>query len=281
MPKNQVLSFNNTSIRVVVDSDNEPLFCLVDICKALKLTANNAPHIANKIKLKFELNKLNSYSFNTDHGIKNCTIITKSQLYFVLMRSRKAEAKELRAWVDSEVLPSIKKNENHSLEQDTPVPKSYGELLLEAGRLALENEKLLAQIKEKENQPKIEAKAETKTILKREFLGSEISQKSENGYFSATDLFKVANQLRVKKGLNFKDLHYYNSLKSTKEFEEQLSKKYMAREYKYGRGEHLWVHPFLFADMALWLFNPDFKLEVYEWIFNDLPKYIDDSCKGE
>lgn len=275
--------YNDCSIRAVVDSDDEPLFCLVDICRALKLNVSNAPHIANKIKLEFMLNKLNSYSFNTDHGIKDCMMLTKSQLYFMLMRSiKRTEAKEFRAWFDSEVLPNIKKIENHSLEQDSQIPKSYGELLLEAGRLALENEKLLAQIKEKENQPKIEAEAETKTIIKREFLGSEISQKSENGFFSATDLFKVANQLRAKKGLNPRVLDTYNRLSSTIEFEAQLAKKYTTtREHKYGRGGNLWAHPFLFVDMALWLFNPDFKLEVYEWIFNDLPKYIDDSYKGK
>ena len=36
MPKNQVLSFvnNNSNIRVIVDSTNEVLFCLVDIFRA-------------------------------------------------------------------------------------------------------------------------------------------------------------------------------------------------------------------------------------------------------
>lgn len=269
---------NLGEIRVII-IDNEPLFCLADICKALDLTT--PAKVANAIKSEFELGELSSYSFDTGYGIKNFTMITEAQLYFVLMRSDKAEAKEFRSWLDSEILPNIKKIENHSLEQDSQIPKSYGELLLEAGRLALENEKLLAQIKEKENQPKIEAEAETKTIIKREFLGSEISQKSENGYFSATDLFKVANQLRAKKGLNSRVLDTYNRLSSTIEFEAQLAKKYTTREHKYGRGGNLWVHPFLFVDMALWLFNPDFKLEVYKWIFSDLPKYIDGSYKGE
>ncbi|EAL0407483.1 hypothetical protein E7Q63_08130 [Campylobacter jejuni] len=53
--------------------------------------------------------------------------------------------------LNKEVLPSIRKNGRYDLK----VPKTYAEALLEAGRLALENERLQAlQI---ENKPKIEA----------------------------------------------------------------------------------------------------------------------------
>lgn len=69
------------------------------------------------------------------------------------MRSDKAEAKEFRKWINTEILPSIRKTGSYSIQQQ--LPKTYGEALLEAGRLALENERLLTQAKE--NQPKIEA----------------------------------------------------------------------------------------------------------------------------
>lgn len=273
----QFLSFfyNDCRIRVVVNSNNELLFCLADICNALNWYRNGVKTVADKIKAEFQISALHTHRFHTSSGMRHSTMITKTWLDFILVCIRESsKAQDFMKWLDTEVFSNVRQLEQDSQPQEQQ-PKSYGELLLEAGRLALENERLLAQIKEKENQ------LETKTILKREFLGSEISQKSENGYFSATDLFKVANQIRVSQDLKFKILDEYNALKSTKEFEAQLAKKYTAREFKYGRGEHLWVHPFLFADMALWLFNPDFKLEVYEWIFNDLPKYIDDSCKGE
>ena len=92
----------------------------------------------------------------------------------------------------------------------------------------------------------------TEVILKRELLGSTVSQKSKTGYFSATDLFRIGNKWRAANGLNLKVIDEYNSLKSTKEFEEQLSKKYVTRVFKRGRGQHLWVHPLLFIDMALY-----------------------------
>lgn len=153
MPKNQVLSFvnNNSNIRVIVDSTNEVLFCLADICKALDLS--NPTMVANAIKAEFELPKLDLGSFDTGYGIKEFTMITEAQLYFVLMRSDKSEAKEFRKWVNTEVLPSIRKTGAYSIQQQ--IPKTYGEALLEAGRLAIENERLLTQAKE--NQPKIEA----------------------------------------------------------------------------------------------------------------------------
>ena len=53
---------NLGEIRVIF-IDNEPLFCLADICKALGLTTPAA--VANAIKAEFELDELNSYSFDT------------------------------------------------------------------------------------------------------------------------------------------------------------------------------------------------------------------------
>ena len=117
----------------------------------------------------------------------------------------------------------------------------------------------------------------TEVILKRELLGSTVSQKSKTGYFSATDLFKIGNNQRVANGLKSKNLDEYNHLTSTKEFEKSLQIKHgKTRIFQRGRGQHLWVHPLLFIDMALWL-NPKLKLEVYEWLFDNLLMYRNDS----
>lgn len=139
--------------------DNEPLFCLSDVCKILELS--NSRMVAEAIKNEFEGCKLDSHPFETAGGIQHLTIITEPQLYFVLMRSNKAEAKEFRKWVNTEVLPSIRKTGAYSIQQQ--IPKTYGEALLEAGRLAIENERLLTQAKE--NQPKIEAFDELMSII--------------------------------------------------------------------------------------------------------------------
>lgn len=133
----------------VAYKENEPLFCLSDICKILELTTPSK--VADYIKREFELYELNSYSFDTGFGVKEFTMIDEPQLYFVLNNSRSVKAKPFRMWVNKEVLPSIRKNGSYDLK----IPKTYAEALLEAGRLALENERLQAlQI---ENKPKIEA----------------------------------------------------------------------------------------------------------------------------
>lgn len=53
-------------------------------------------------------------------------------------------------------MPSIRKTGSYNVTQPQfKIPQTYAEALLEAGRLALENEKLIAQAKE--NEPKVKA----------------------------------------------------------------------------------------------------------------------------
>lgn len=165
----QFLSFfyNDCRIRVVVDSNNELLFCLIDICNALKWYQNSVKSVANKIKAEFQISTLPTYRFKTLSGVRRSIMITKNWLEFILTCIRETyKAKEFMQWLDTEVLPNIK---NCNLEQNSQPqvipqpPKTYGEALLEAGRLALENERLLTQAKE--NQPKIEAFNELMSII--------------------------------------------------------------------------------------------------------------------
>ena len=108
----EIFKNENFEVRVAVDENNEPLFCLSDVCKVLGLTT--PAKVANSIKSEFELGELNSYSFDTGYGVKEFTMITESQLYFVLMRSNKPNAKPFRMFVNKEVLPSIRKTGSYT-----------------------------------------------------------------------------------------------------------------------------------------------------------------------
>ena len=99
--------FHKSNIRVITSENGEILFCLKDVCASLNLT--NATVIANQIKDEFELPKLNLASFDTGYGVKEFTMITEAQLYFVMMRSRAKVAREFRQWICNEVLPEIRK----------------------------------------------------------------------------------------------------------------------------------------------------------------------------
>ena len=63
-------------IRVAYEN-NEPLFCLADICKILEI--QNATDVKNAILKEFELPRLNLYSFDTGYGIKEFTMIKLNQ----------------------------------------------------------------------------------------------------------------------------------------------------------------------------------------------------------
>ena len=58
----------------------------------------------------------------------------------------------------------------------------------------------------------------TKQLLKRDLFGSEISQNSLNGFFSANDLVKAGNNWRISKNLPLFKLGPYLQYDSVKEF---------------------------------------------------------------
>ncbi len=117
----------------------------------------------------------------------------------------------------------------------------------------------------------------TEVIMKRELFGEQISQKSKSEFFSATDLVRAGNKWRILNNLPPFDLTQFFTTKGFKEFEKDLKSKYgEVRQSGRGRGYHTWVHPLLFIDIALAL-NPRLKIEVYEWLFDNLIKYRNDS----
>lgn len=110
---NEMQIFNNSEfgeIRTVVVND-EPMFCLIDICKALEI--KNATDVAKRLD-DDELTRLN---LGSRAGETN--FITESGLYAVILRSDKPNAKKFRKWVTSEVLPSIRKTGSYNIPKST------------------------------------------------------------------------------------------------------------------------------------------------------------------
>jgi len=126
----------------------------------------------------------------------------------------------------------------------------------------------------------------TEVVLNRIVLGEVISQKSKSGFFSATDLMRAGNKFRVMNGLEPTSLNVYFNSSSTKDFMNTLKEKY-GKIKTSGRGRKpsnrgsedktiTWVHPLLFLDIALWI-DPNLKVEVYEWLLDNLLKFRNDS----
>lgn len=115
--------------------------------------------------------------------------------------------------------------------------------------------------------------------MTRELFGMPISQKSKSEFFSATDLSKAGSKWRLANGYDSTfNLSAYLSNKTTQEFIAELEKKTESKAVIKGRGRgvHTWVHPFLFIDIALAI-SPKLKIEAYEWLFDKLIEYRNES----
>lgn len=110
---NDLQIFNNEEfgeVRTAVVND-EPMFCLIDICKALEI--KNATDVAKRLD-EDELTRLN---LGSRAGETN--FITESGLYAVILRSDKPNAKKFRKWVTGEVLPTIRKTGSYGMPKTT------------------------------------------------------------------------------------------------------------------------------------------------------------------
>jgi hypothetical protein len=117
----------------------------------------------------------------------------------------------------------------------------------------------------------------TNVMMERKIFGNVIKQRSDNGFFSLTDMERAGNAYRIANGLSTIRLQTYFAKEETKDFIREIENRYtVAKIASRGRYANTWGHPLLFIDMAL-TFHPKLKLEVYEWIQDELIKYRNDS----
>lgn len=117
----------------------------------------------------------------------------------------------------------------------------------------------------------------TTVIMKRELFNSVVEQNSTTEMFNATSLVKAGNAWRSENGMSDFNLSQWIKSKSTVEFIEALKQQH-EKVLTVGRGRNsaTWVHPLLFIDLALAI-SPKLKIEVYQWILDELIKYRNDS----
>lgn len=112
---NELKTFSSSEfgeIRTTMLND-EPLFCLTDICKALDLTQ------PSKVKERLSAKGVNTIPTLTKGGTQNLLYINESNLYKTIFHSRKESAERFTDWVTSEVLPSIRKTGGYIQGQET------------------------------------------------------------------------------------------------------------------------------------------------------------------
>ena len=113
---NELQIFNNEefgSVRTIT-KDNEPMFCLVDVCKALEL--EQVSRVKSRLK---EDGVTNSKVIDRLGREQEATFINEANLYKVIFQSRKPSAERFTDWVTSEVLPSIRKTGSYAVPMTT------------------------------------------------------------------------------------------------------------------------------------------------------------------
>ena len=216
------------SIRVIIDN-NEPLFMASDLCQVLEY--KNGRDTINRLFPK----GVAKYYTPTKGGNQLFSYLTEAQMYKLIMRSNAKNAEAFQDWVCNEVLPSIRKTGAYNIQQQQ-IPKTYGEALLEAGRLAIENERLLTQAKE--NQPKIEAFNELMSSSDSlDFLTfSKIIK------IGRTTLFKKLRELKVLRKDNtpyqtYVDRGYFKVIESTYRYNESKEVKINYKTIIFSKGQ--------------------------------------------
>lgn len=136
---NSIQIFNSNEFGEIrtITKDDEPMFCLADVCKALEMS--NPTMVAQRLdddeRTKLDLGRQGETNF-----------ITESGLYAVILRSDKPNAKKFRKWVTSEVLPSIRKNGGYIAGQETlSDDELLAKALLVAQNKIAERDKIIEQ----------------------------------------------------------------------------------------------------------------------------------------
>lgn len=145
---NDLMIFENAEFGKVrtMNINNEPWFCLLDICKALE--------IKNISQLKTRLNGdgviINEVIDNVGRK-QNANFVNEANLYKVIFQSRKASANRFIDWVTGEVLPSIRKNGGYIMNQECMTPEEIMAAGLKAAQKIIESkDKEIHRMKPKE-----------------------------------------------------------------------------------------------------------------------------------
>lgn len=138
MTTNNIQVFSNSQfgeIRVSINENNTPMFCLADVCRALQLQ--------NPSKVKSRLNEkglTTSYTL-TQKGEQLMLYIDEPNLYRCVFQSKKKEAAKFQDWVFDEVLPSIRKNGGYMVSKADDTPEEIMARALQIAQNTLDRQK--------------------------------------------------------------------------------------------------------------------------------------------
>ena len=148
-------------IRVITDEMGNPLFCASDVCNQLGYS-NGRKAVQDHVDSE-DVTKRDTL---TKRGTQSMTYVNESGLYALILSSKLPNAKSYKNWVTKDVLPTIRKTGSYSIQQQFPVPQSFGEALMLAAQQQIQIEAQQKQLMQKEEEI-IELKAENVELQKQ------------------------------------------------------------------------------------------------------------------
>lgn len=131
-----IFQYETNEVRTI-SIENEPWFCLSDVCRVLELS--------NITQVKSTLDEdgvIINDTIDSMNRKQSATFVNEPELYQIIFQSRKPEAKRFKKWVKYEVLPSIRKTGQYG---QLKIP-SYSEALRQLADKIDESQRLQQQI---------------------------------------------------------------------------------------------------------------------------------------
>ena len=162
---NEIKIFENEQfgkVRTVLSESGEPMFCLLDVAKALGYS-RPADAVSQHCKGVFIL------PTPTTGGMQSVKFGKEGEVYRLTMRSKLPDAEKFQDWVCDEVLPSIRKNGGYisTSESDTPDVIMARALILAQETIA-NHERKMKELEERNNMLVHQKKLFTTTEIAKE-----------------------------------------------------------------------------------------------------------------
>jgi prophage antirepressor-like protein len=110
-----IFDYEQKEVRTAINEKGEPLFCLKDVCEILELSN------VSQVNSRLDPNGVISNDVIDNMGRKQtANFINEPNLYNVIFQSRKDTAKKFQDWIYNEVLPSIRKTGQYSVNSIPP-----------------------------------------------------------------------------------------------------------------------------------------------------------------
>lgn len=106
-----IFNFNEHGVRVVLDENQEPWFCLTDVYKSLDISRTS------RLFRELDAKGVADCHILTNGGTQKLKFINEPNLYRIIFRSNKPQALSFQDWVFAEVLPSIRKTGSYVARQ--------------------------------------------------------------------------------------------------------------------------------------------------------------------